>query len=197
MPVSFFLLDGLFLWVLLGGFGVLALVSMEYEKPGWYTTVLCAAAAFLEFCTPWHPITQALHHPVYAATLVSLYFVAGTFWIVIKWTSHVYLVKRKFDAVKDDAGNKITGPQFRNPDNSLTADGREKLYQVAAFQIGERELPLRVSRHKSEMYMWWACWPLSMFWTALNDPIKRLWWFVYDQIGNTLQNISNRAFKID
>jgi hypothetical protein len=105
----------------------------------------------------------------------------------VKWTSHVYAVGRRFDAIKESIktglGESVNG-----------AEGQALFYQKAATRLGERSIPLRVSDHKAELYMWWACWPLSMVWTLLDDPLKRTWYFVYDNIGGLLQRISNNRF---
>ena len=201
---SLFLVDGVFLWLALGIFAVLTLVTVEYEKPGWCTVLIAIAVGFMQFYTAYHPVTFAIQYPLYAVTIVALYFAAGTGWIVLKWLSHVYSVRDRFNTIKQSiidelktfkvSATNTTG--YIAADGTLTADGVTLLYERAARRLGETNLPLKVNDHKGQLYMWWICWPLSLFWTVLNDPIKRLWWFIYNQIGGLLQGISDRAFKI-
>ncbi len=209
--LPFLILDGIFLWGALGVASILTLMSIEYEKPGWCTIVVLVTLAALEIYSGWHPITFAIQNPVVALTMVAAYFAAGTLWIVLKWLSHVYSVRDKFLEIKDGImNNLLTMDQTNVRDDArlywklaedgiqkvLTDVGVSRLYREAAGQLGEVALPLKVSEHKAQLYMWWLCWPLSLIWTFVNDPIKRIWHFVYSQVGDLLQNISNRAFKL-
>ncbi len=173
--------DGLLLWSLVGVLSVLTLVTMEFEKPGWCTFLIIAALGIFEFYTNYHPVTFALQHPIDALVVVAIYFATGTLWMVIKWISHVYIVRDKFSEFKKQYGD---------------INDRQLFYAKASNAFGY-SIPLKVSNHKSELYMWWLVWPLSLVWTIINDPIKRIWHFVYHQFGDVLQRISDRAFKID
>jgi hypothetical protein len=215
--------DGIVLWIALGMLGVLTLVAIENEKPWWFTILLGSTMALLEFETTIKTMTFAYNHPLFAAECVVAYFVIGTAWIALKWISHVHWIGGKFDKIKDkiqrdiisdykgssyytggvsarDRSEPVDGP-YVNKDFTLNNAGLYKLYHTASVAIGlRRPLPLQVSEHKTELYLWWLGWPLSMFWTILNDPIKRLvngvWNFVYNKIGRFLQEISNKRFKI-
>lgn len=198
MFLSFFVLDGLFLWLVLGGFACCALATIEYEKPGWLSLVLALTLFVLEFYTPWHPVRAAIQHPVDAAVVIALYFAIGTAWIAGKWWFHINWIGDKFDEVKAECieAAKKNGIDFINDAGELTERGMMQMYSLAARKIGERQLPLQVGQHKSELYMWWICWPLSLIWTFANDPVKRLWRFVYRELGTVLQSMSDRRFKI-
>jgi hypothetical protein len=207
----FLLLDGLMLYGAIGVFSLLALVSMEYEKPGICTVIVIIALGVLEYYSSLHPLTFAYHNPIDAAVLVALYFCVGTGWIIVKWFSHVYKVRDRFNEVKQDCIKNVrempdqysgrtttkTKADFVNTDGSLTAEGMRLVYDQAAMRIGERHLPLLASEHKGEMYMWWLLWPLSLGWTLLSDPITRLWHFVYNLFGGVMQRISDHAFRLN
>jgi hypothetical protein len=197
-PLTFVLFDGLLLYGMIGVFGLLALISMEYDRPGICTAILAIALVVIEYYSTIHPISFVIQHPLDAAMLFGAYFVAGSLWIIIKWFSHVYKVRDRFNDVKQDCIDNLkqkgSGSWF-NTDGSLNDEGQAQVYRSAANRIGETELPLQVSQHKADIYMWWLCWPLSLFWTLLSDPITRLWNFVYNLFGNMMQEISNNAFK--
>lgn len=196
--LSFFVLDGIFLWLVVIGFAVATVATIEYESPKWCTVVIAVTLFVLEFYSPWHPVRTAIHHPVDAVVIVAIYFAIGTAWIVGKWWFHINWVGDKFDEIKDDCAKRAAqhGADYRNADGSLNAQGIAKMYEIAAGRLNEWRLPLQVSQHKGELYMWWLCWPLSVAWTCLNDPVKRLWRFVYRELGTLLQRMSDRRFKM-
>jgi hypothetical protein len=206
---SFILIDGFLFWLLFGAFSVLSIVAIEKESPSFCTGIVAAFLILLEFFSPYHPISFIFHNPRDAIVIVLLYIIAGAGWIVVKWLSHVYTVRDRFNEAKDGiiAGFKnqikytsgYVGDRtvLFNDDGTLNAEGMERLYSEGARRVGEARLPLQVTQHKSEIYMWWLCWPLNMFWTLLNDPIRRIGNFIYHLLGDTLQNISDHAFKLD
>lgn len=202
MWFPFLVIDGLFLYGLIGIFSLLALVSMQYERPGLCTVVVAVALAVLQYYSPLQPISFIIHRPIDAAMIAGAYFAAGSIWILIKWFSHVYKIRDRFHEVKDQIikGMKSdfgTFPNdYFNQDGSLTLNGSQLLHVRGATRIHERELPPQVSHHKAEIYMWWLCWPLSLIWTMLSDPIIRLWNFVYNLFGNMMQTISDNAFRV-
>lgn len=48
---------------------------------------------------------------------------------------------------------------------------------------------------KARIIAWIAYWPPSLFWTILNDPLRRLGKQIYRSISNTLKKISDKAWK--
>jgi len=52
-----------------------------------------------------------------------------------------------------------------------------------------------VRNHKGRVIAWMSYWPWSLFWTILNDPIRRLMRRIYYRIKGILQGISDRVFK--
>jgi hypothetical protein len=38
-------------------------------------------------------------------------------------------------------------------------------------------------------------WPWSALWTLINDPVRRFFCWIYEQISGVLQEISDRAFQ--
>lgn len=199
--LPFMMFDGLLLYAIIGSFCIIELISMEYEKPGICTGILIIALIVLELCSSLKPLSFVYEHPLHALIIVGAYFAAGSLWIVIKWVSHVYKVRDRFNAVKQDCIREIGHPspdplKFFNTDDSLNEAGKQRVYWIAAQKIGEKQLPLQVAQHKAQIYTWWLCWPLSLFWTLLDDPITRLWNFVYNLFGRWMQRISDRSIEL-
>jgi hypothetical protein len=200
--IPFMMLDGLLLYAVIAVFLVLELIAMEADRPGTCTGILIVGLLVLQYCSPLQPLTFAYHYPVHALILVAAYFFIGSIWIIIKWLSHVYRVRDRFNAVRQEcigalqlSSESVRAESF-NMDGTLTEEGKIRVYRFGANKIGERNLPLQVSQHKAEIYMWWLCWPVSLFWTILNDPITRLWNFVYSLFGNWMQRVSDRSLDL-
>jgi hypothetical protein len=208
---SFIFIDGFLFWIIFAAFSVFSIVAIEKESPSFCTGIVAGFLLILEFFSPYHPLSFILHQPRDAIVIALLYIAAGAAWIVVKWVSHVYTVRDRFNEIKADIIGAYRKPSNKNPsgqyvgdrqaffneDGTLNELGVQRLYEEGARRVGERQLPLQATQHKSEIYMWWLCWPLSMFWTLLNDPIRRIGNFIYHLLGNTLQNISDHAFKLD
>lgn len=174
-----FLLDGLYFWMVLAAFGIMTIGTIEYELGGWSTAMLAIVLLFLQFYSSYKPLFFAIHFPVYAVTALALYFALGAGWIVLKWTSHVYSVRDRAKEVVERRKALCVGCSISD----------------VAREIGVSRLPLQVSDHKKLLYIWWLWWPLSLFWTICDDPLRRLGHFVYNQLGQLLQTISDNAFK--
>lgn len=189
-------LDGLLLYVVIAAFAVLELISMEQDKPGICTGLLIAALIVLQYCSTLQPLSFVYHYPVQMLIIVGVYFAIGSAWIIIKWFSHVYKMRDQFNRIKPDCINELKRVDHDFDPNRLTDQGKQRIYRLAAQKLGVQILPLQVSQHKAQMYMWWLCWPVSLFWTVLNDPITRLWNFVYNTFGSWMQHISDRSIDL-
>lgn len=180
---EFFFFDGFALYVLLAIVSIVMLISVEYESPGWCSILVVFAIVALQFGSSARPVSFALAHPSVAILLLLAYFAAGTAWIVGKWFSFVYLTRDKYLEIRKE----------------LLGRGETQSYinDFAARKIGVKSVPLVVRDYKSQLFLWWAFWPLSLLWTVIDDPLKRLWRLSYKLVATSLQNISDRAFKID
>jgi hypothetical protein len=181
---EFFLLDGMAVYVLLAVVSVIMLISVEYESPGWCSVLLLAMIALLQFGSTVRPLSYALAHPSASILLLLAYFAGGTAWIVGKWVSFVYLTRDRYH----QACRALR-------DRGETSEPR--INSLARLEIGVKSVPLLVRDYKSQLFLWWAFWPLSLLWTVIDDPLKRLWRLSYKLVASSLQNISDRAFHID
>ncbi len=51
------------------------------------------------------------------------------------------------------------------------------------------------SENKALITSWISHWPISALWTLINDPIKKLLNFIFNQIKSVFQKMSNRIFR--
>lgn len=54
---------------------------------------------------------------------------------------------------------------------------------------------VEVSNNKERIFGWLFYWPLSASWTVLNDPIRRIFNFVYNRISGSLQRMSDKMYS--
>lgn len=59
----------------------------------------------------------------------------------------------------------------------------------------EYECLIKVSNNKERIFGWLFYWPLSAAWTILNDPIRRIFNFIYNHISGSLQRMSDRMYS--
>lgn len=199
--LGFVLLDGMMLYGALIIAFLFILFCLENDKPGWCTIDIIVVLVALQFLTNIHPLQFVLQNPVYIVFYVLGYLAIGTGWLFVKWPVHVYKIKNKFDAIKDDMMKRFKRDYgnlsgYFNADNTLTDIGTQKFLSLCAYDIGERSLPINVKVYKSRLYMWWICWPASVFWTIFADFVKSIWNFVYNTIAGWLQKISDASIKM-
>lgn len=186
----FLLVGGLFFWIFASIFGVILLACVEQEKGSAATiTATIAVILFLiwgDFNLFGWVVSNTLSFLMY---LVG-YFVIGTVWTVVKW--YFYLLARKSEAIEFKGqycqSNGITG--------DMTEDQRKKFIEsLVGYSSTYRDdtFPPNATNHKSDIVRWAAYWPFSAFWTLLGDGIRRLWDFIYVQIGGMLQKMSSKV----
>ena len=128
----------------------------------------------LQLFTDIHPFTFALYNPLTTLAYAVGYLVIGVIYVYFKWKSYTRMARRAMEAWLEN--HKLQAPTD------------------AARSLGYISVPLRVNTYKYKITSWMAYWPVSMAWTLLNDPLRRLFESVYYRISSYLQTISNREF---
>lgn len=168
---------------------IITTACVENEKGFWAFVTLLIATVIVVFPTDEHAFRLlhfALVHPGKIALFIVGYFLIGTLWGVIKWFLYVTHqfeiyneVKQHFLRYHGGGGSELTPAlalEFRNANYNLIA------------------IP-QVRDHKRNIYLWVTYWPFSSLWTFINDPIRRLFHFIYKRIQGALQAISDRLFR--
>jgi len=108
-------------------------------------------------------------NPTYIIIGVIGFFVLGTLWAVAKWWFYVrdLAEKRK---------------------EQIATHGKGKSY------YGVIQKPL-VRDNKSRIMTWMCFWPYSFVWTMINDPVRRVFKAIYNQIKDGLQRVADKAFE--
>ncbi len=84
-------------------------------------------------------------------------------------------------------------------EGGVAIDGRainwEQSFNRRGFLNINGGLPPMVRFNKTKILTWMIYWPWSAIWTVINDPIKRIFKFIYNVVQDYLQSISNRIFR--
>jgi hypothetical protein len=84
-------------------------------------------------------------------------------------------------------------------ENNLTGDSvptelQDKWYEYLGVDRSLLTIVPQVADNKSRITTWMAYWPWSAFWTLLNDPIRRLFRRLYNNLREFYQKMSDKVF---
>lgn len=163
------------------------------------TLSLCTAALFY-FCGQLKAVVlAALSNPILTLEFVAGYFVVGIIYSFIKWYFYLRNIKEKYiiykvNWIRNNLAEKRWGEitNWSNPTipEDMKQDWEEKLQYQSQFWLficGK----IISSDHKSRITAWVAWWPISGAWTLLNDPIKRMANYLFNQF----KEIYNKIYK--
>jgi hypothetical protein len=192
--LALFILGSWGFWILLAIASVIIIACINGDSGPKATVTFLIAAGLIalsnhfgwrDFLANW----QAF------AICAGLYVTLGTGWGLIKWFSFVHKIRRKFD----DALPKILKPYSVTSLAELSKDDKYKAMKDMAILVygyygNASDFPPQFSKNKSNVLFWMTFWPWSLFWTLLDDPIRRLFETIYRSLGKIGQRISDAAF---
>jgi hypothetical protein len=172
------------------------LVCIELEgchSPRSVSLTLLVTAGFLQLFTDIKPLSYLIEHPFFSVIAPVVYLILGPAWIRIKWGSFTSDIARKVNDWKllhkdekfDDEGRRNDRNGEVRPNN---------LHKAAAVYLSLKSIPLKVGDYKGLLFGWLFFWPVSLAWTVLNDPLRRIFNFIYDRCAVMLQEVSDKAF---
>ena len=192
--------------VLLGLF-VLECVLAEVEHFGWATATLLLTLVGLGVGGHYHwfglpsLLEFVKDHGLWTLAYAGAYVVVGIVWSFVKWFSYLMSFRDAFRKVKEGfLTSKNLDPKVSVPDNMR--DEFQKWSQSNARRGQHRdelwymERP-RAAKNKSRITAWAAFWPFSFIGTLLNDPVRRIVNFLFEQFKGLYQKMSDRIFAKD
>lgn len=202
MLLALFMVGSFWFWALMVLMTCLMLVFIENEKPFWATSAILLTFGALHFFGDFNVFAAAVRHPVTAVVMTAAYFVLGTVYAVFKWWRFVSIQREKYDELKREflSNNGVFAPFS----TSTVPAALQRKWEAAVGDMnsGYRRRAHSVSSvapspkaHKGLILTWMCYWPWSFVWTMINDPVKRLFRYIYSQIQSTLQRISDHAFR--
>lgn len=193
-------------WGFLAALGavIIALIVFAEDDGVKATVTLILGALFLQFIAKYDLVTFAKEQPFTLLLYGGLYVVLGLAWSVIKWAVYVKAQRRSYDRIRREF---CTSRRIHQGDNftpgekkawaehlrSHYSDGR-KTFKHYSSSDATIIIP-DVTENKAAIIRWMTYWPFSMLYTLLNDPVRRLFEWVYESVGVWLQGMANRAFS--
>lgn len=184
---------------------VLECVFTEVENFGWATVTLIATAIGSVVLGHWWPeyslITFIKAHGVFTAIYAGAYVGVGVAWSFVKWFSYLMSFRDAFREQRNAFCTKNSlDPAAPIPEDKLPAFD-QWISHVSwsnnhRSQLLSRERP-RAAKNKARITAWAAFWPFSFLGTLLNDPVRRIFNFLFNQFKALYQKMSDWVFRKD
>jgi len=196
MPALFLSLSFLIPAVVI--FAILIGIFLEIEKEGWASTLACIFIVFLGVSHREHLWALVSTNPGEIAGIFFGYVALGIAWSVGKWTLFVKEVFENFTTFKKklENSNKFKPEEIIK---KLSAKFQPYGRDGATLESIVEEIKPEASDKKSLIVSWIAYWPISVLATLLNDPFRRFFEWVYENISGLYDKITesykNKALK--
>lgn len=178
---------------------ILLLSLVVWERP--YSALLSflVSAGIADFFFGTHFYTTVWNYPVAAVGLVLAYIAAGVIWSFPKWWFYVRKVRDVYNeslsnfkkTVRLVPGQKLTDDQFARFYSSYGFDPDGHNWH---FEPWSKIMPLQASKNKNKILVWMMYWPFSLVWTLIDEPFKKAFQFIFENIKGIYQGISEKAF---
>ena len=161
---------------------------VETESPFWATGFAILVAVFMQLFSPIPIISLAIEHPFHTLAYFVGYLAAGTAWGIGKWWFYLGNVKTKYNrAVK--LYNASTTKDWKNFNDFIIEEG------LNTYELDSETYRPLIAKNKRRFMIWMVYWPFSMVWTLLNDPIRKIFNWIYDRLAGMLQGMSDKMFN--
>jgi hypothetical protein len=185
---------------------VLECVFTEVEHFGWATVTLLATMVGSVVCHhlwgTYSVLDFVRDHGVWTLLYVGAYVGVGVGWSFVKWFSYLMSFRDAFHEQKDAFCLKNgLDSKVQVPEDKMEAFERHLASNVGwstahRGQLLSMERP-RASKNKARITAWASFWPFSVVGTVLNDPIRRLFNFLFNQFKALYQKMSDWVFRKD
>jgi hypothetical protein len=188
---------------------ILATVLTETENFGWATLVLIVSVVAAQWLHVVNFIGYVSAHGVASLLYALAYVGIGVVWSFVKWFSFLMGARGKYREYKVSFLNSIgasTTAGFSDIPADKLDDFKRWLAKTPSFyamrtydpfhELVRGERP-RASKNKARITTWMCLWPCSMIGTALNDPVRRLFNFLFSQFKALYQKLADYVFAND
>jgi hypothetical protein len=173
---------------------------LEYEKEGWATTFFSLGIALLLWNFRTDIWTFISSNPTATIGFTVTYILIGVVWSFLKWNSYVKNAFNKLKTIKADfiREHKEINEKNRAKFNSKVQysgitkgdGGTLYLHDETLEEIIEKISPI-ASEKKSVITSWISYWPVSLMATLLNNPFRKFFEWVYDNLYGYYDKITN------
>lgn len=183
--------------------GVLAIVFTETDRFGFATLTLLVSIGLMQGFHIVDVLHYVEHHALQSLAYAGAYVALGVGWSFVKWFSYLMSFRDKYREVKERFLNtKGLNPAGQVPEEMMveyknwlvSTYGRWPDKEMRQIQLLERP---KASNNKSAILAWMTLWPFSFIGTVLNDPIRRLFNFLFNSFKKSYQALADRVLAKD
>lgn len=178
----------------------LLLSLVVWERPYSALISFLVSAGVADFFFGTGIYATVWHQPITAVGFVLAYIGLGVAWSFPKWWFYVRRIRDQYT----DALQRYKRHARIPLEQKLTQDQIDGFFRhVHEYGYmsteGYREswstvMPVQASKNKNKILVWMMYWPFSLVWTLIDEPFKKAFYFLFDQIKGLYQSISERAF---
>jgi len=178
---------------------ILLTTFVEIEYFGWATTSMLAFAGVMAFLHRHDLLPYIQNHGIELVTYISIYIIAGIAWSFAKWTIFLLHFRNEFRAAKFEFQTKNNLCTFepipieRMHHSGCVFGGVGNYFEDHLAKINKNFLLKRplASDNKSKIIAWMSFWPCSIIGFILNDPIRKMFKFIFNALRGSYQKISD------
>jgi hypothetical protein len=205
---------------------VVETILTETENFGWATVTLIALGVVSVVAGHWFHTYSVVDfvkdHGVWTLVYVVGYLVVGVAWSFAKWLSFLIGFRDTFRAEREKfltvkglpTGSVLTEElqtEFIKGFGSEFRHGRGRIYDhsgnlvkpegwiAETFEYRGNALNARprATKNKTRITAWASFWPFSFVGTLLNDPVRRLFNFLFNWFKALYQQLADYVFRKD
>lgn len=185
-------------WLVLGiaiGLFLFLTLLIENEKWGWATLSLLLTGVVYSWLNRTDVFSWFGQHWVEAVVITGIYLVVGIVWSFIKWFSFLIGFRDKLREAKEEYAKLVTQPGTNPPDLKSWLQGKGGYWYKHHYYGNALTQVPQASDNKGRIVAWMSFWPFSMVGTVINDPVRRLFNFLFNQLKATYQRLANYVFR--
>lgn len=173
---------------------VVECLLLEVEHWGWATLTLIATGVAVQLTGVANILDFVHHHTVDAILYTLVYLALGVVWSFIKWFSFLMGFRDKFRETRDEwySTNKVA---LSDPLTPAQQSDLDKTFAYKSYNGNALLYKPKAAKNKRRITAWMAYWPFSVVGTVINDPIRRLFKFLFNSFKALYQKIADHVFR--
>lgn len=176
---AFFAFGSMWFWTLTCIWLMMLTFFVEDENTGWSFGSVIIFLAVIHLFGDVNLFVYLKENPVGFLQLAAMYIFFGIVWGISKFYFFNAKIKRKIESLKAEFIKAYDGDE---KNENCSAEDKQREWDNCLdsnLNYSEKE-QMDLSKQSGKVIFWISYWPVSAFWTILNDPLRRFGKFVYD-----------------
>ena len=168
---------------------ILLTILVEVDRFGWATTCLLAAVVGVQYFHVFDLLTYVQQNALQTALYALGYLGIGVAWSFVKWFSFLMAFRDRYREHKEKF-SQIPLPAGADFDTAF----RQYLSHRGHYNLTKRPT---AAENKNRITAWMSFWPFSLVGAFLNDPVRRLFSWIFNRFRGLYQDLADSIFKND